>query len=81
MQGDSVDNYILKKDFFIKSRKEDIRKFYEFSPKVCIQLNKILGRGAYGIVYKARQLEAPYAYRVVKLISKKMVKNPDSLQN
>ena len=25
---------IIKKDFFIKSRKEDIRNFYEFSPKV-----------------------------------------------
>ena len=25
---------IIKKDFFIKSRKEDIREFYEFSSKV-----------------------------------------------
>ena len=24
----------IKKDFFIKSRKEDLRQFYEFSPKV-----------------------------------------------
>lgn len=28
------DKLIIKKDFFIKSRKEDIREFYEFSPKV-----------------------------------------------
>jgi len=25
---------VMKKDFFIKSRKEDIREYYEFSPKV-----------------------------------------------
>lgn len=29
-----VEKLIIKKDFFIKSRKEDIRNFYEFSPKV-----------------------------------------------
>ena len=30
------EKFIIKKDFFIKSRKEDIRLFYEFSPKVTI---------------------------------------------
>lgn len=34
MDKDNVDKLIIKKDFFIKSRKEDIREFYEFSPKV-----------------------------------------------
>ena len=29
-----VEKLIIKKDFFIKSRKEDIRNYYEFSPKV-----------------------------------------------
>lgn len=28
------DDIKIKKDFFIKSRMEDIRHFYEFSPKV-----------------------------------------------
>lgn len=40
-----------------------------------------MGRGAYGIVYKARLKEPPHNYRVVKLIAKKMVKNPETLQN
>lgn len=48
------DSVFIKKDIFIKSRKEDIRLFYEFSPKVKQWLIKILGRGAYGVVYKAR---------------------------
>lgn len=34
MDKDNIDKLIIKKDFFIKSRKEDIREFYEFSPKV-----------------------------------------------
>lgn len=71
----------FKKDFFIKSRKEDIRNFYEFSPKVSSSLIQVLGRGAYGVVYKARLKEPPHTYRVVKLIAKKMVKNPQSLEN
>ncbi len=28
------ESVFIKKDIFIKSRKEDIRLFYEFSPKV-----------------------------------------------
>jgi hypothetical protein len=43
--------------------------------------NKPLGRGAYGVVYLGRMLEAPFEYRVVKVISKKYVKNPEALQN
>jgi hypothetical protein len=31
-----VDKFAFKKDFFIKSRKEDIRNHYEFSPKVLL---------------------------------------------
>ncbi len=40
-----------------------------------------LGRGAYGVVYKAKLKELPNTYRAIKLIVKKMVKNPESLQN
>lgn len=36
METTSAEKMIIKKDFFIKSRKEDIRKFYEFSPKVLL---------------------------------------------
>jgi len=36
-----LERLIIKKDFFIKSRQEDIRNIYEFSPKV--QLCPILG--------------------------------------
>lgn len=43
-------------------------------------LTEILGRGAYGVVYKARLKEPPQNYRVVKLIAKKLVKNPDALK-
>jgi len=30
----NTNNLALKKDLFIKTRKEDIKLFYEFSPKV-----------------------------------------------
>jgi len=36
MELDLGDKLIIKKDFFIKSRKDDIREFYEFSPKVTL---------------------------------------------
>lgn len=36
MESNLGDKLIIKKDFFIKSRKEDIREYYDFSPKVCI---------------------------------------------
>jgi serine/threonine protein kinase len=40
-----------------------------------------LGRGAYGVVYKAKLKELPNTYRAIKLIVKKMVKSPESLKN
>jgi hypothetical protein len=70
----NIDDLIFKKDLFIKSRQDDIRDVYEFTPKT-------LGRGAYGVVYKARLKNPPHTYRVVKMIGKKMVKNPETLQN
>jgi hypothetical protein len=73
-QSKNVDDLVFKKDFFIKSRQDDIRDVYEFTPKT-------LGRGAYGVVYKARLKTPPHTYRVVKMIAKKMVKNPETLQN
>ncbi len=33
------------------------------------------------MVYKAKLKEPPHTYRAIKLIVKKMVKNPESLQN
>jgi len=33
------------------------------------------------VVYKAKLKEPPHTYRAIKLIAKKMVKNPESLQN
>lgn len=34
MEKNSSKSIVFKKDFFIKTRKEDIRQVYEFSPKV-----------------------------------------------
>lgn len=49
--------------------------------KYSVFLFKPLGRGAYGVVYLGRMVEPPNEYRVVKVISKKYVKNPEALQN
>lgn len=64
----------VKKDFFIQSRQEDIRNFYDFYPKP-------IGRGGYGIVFKAKLKQPPYTDRVVKVINKRMIKNPEVLLN
>lgn len=40
-----------------------------------------IGKGAYGTVYQAKMMHPPYADRVVKVIHKRLVRNPDSLKN
>jgi hypothetical protein len=39
----SSSSLVFKKDFFIKTRKEDIRQVYEFSPKVLTHTLRSLG--------------------------------------
>ena len=52
----------------------DITKSYEFS-------DKLLGKGAYGVVYKAREKSTHGEWRAVKKIAKKNIKQPDILAN
>jgi calcium-dependent protein kinase len=40
-----------------------------------------IGKGAYGTVYQAKMMQPPFADRVVKVIQKRLVRNPDSLKN
>lgn len=40
-----------------------------------------IGRGGYGVVYQARLKQPPYSDRVVKVINKRFVKNPELLKN
>ena len=40
-----------------------------------------IGRGGYGTVFKAKLKQPPYTDRVVKVINKRMIKNPEVLQN
>ena len=46
-----------------------------------VVLFKELGRGAYGIVYKARDRHVSGPWRAVKKIIKKSIKNPNSIKN
>ena len=39
-------------------------------------LMKFIGRGAYGIVYKAKMAKTPHTERAVKIIPKVLIKNP-----
>ena len=71
----------IKKDFFIQSRTDSIQKHYKFYPKVAFLLIKPIGKGAYGTVYQAKMMQPPFADRVVKVIQKRLVRNPDSLKN
>jgi hypothetical protein len=41
--GQVSDAIFIKKDIFIKTRKEDIRLYYEFNPKVANALERSLG--------------------------------------
>ena len=40
-----------------------------------------IGRGGYGTVFKAKLKQPPYTDRVVKVINKKLIRNPEVLQN
>lgn len=35
-----------------------------------------MSRGGYGTVYKAKLKEPPYSDRVVKVVNKRLIKNP-----
>jgi hypothetical protein len=64
----------MKKDFFIQSRKEDIKDIYKFH-------HKPIGRGGYGTVYQATLKQLPFTERCVKVINKKSIRNPETLKN
>ena len=40
-----------------------------------------IGKGAYGTVYQAKMMHPPFADRVVKVIHKRLVRNPETLKN
>lgn len=44
---------VIKKDFFVKSRKDNIKDQFDFI-SVYHFLYQVLGKGAYGTVYKAK---------------------------
>jgi hypothetical protein len=50
-------------------------------PKGKQPLMKPIGKGAYGTVYQAKMMHPPFADRVVKVIQKRLVRNPESLKN
>ncbi len=47
-------DYIIEKKNFITTSKDNILHHYDFHPKVFKSITKELGRGAYGVVYKAK---------------------------
>lgn len=69
-EGHMID-VVIKKDFFVKSRKDNIKDEFDFL--------SILGKGAYGTVYKAKEKEYPNLIRAIKVIKKKSVKNQQAL--
>ena len=73
-------SYLLKKEFFVNNHKDQIKDHFEFI-KVNLNVWQELGRGAYGVVYMAKQRVFPNRLRVVKRISKRKVKDPTVLIN
>jgi hypothetical protein len=76
MISDLTSRVVIKKDLFIPSRQDDIVKHYQFLPKVKNGIIKFLGRGAYGIVYRAKMINPPHSERAVKIVPKVLLKNP-----
>ncbi len=64
----------LNKALFVTSKQENILNFYEVIPKE-------LGRGAYGVVYKAKQKGDTNQYRAIKKMSRKLMKDPSIIIN
>ena len=65
-----MDQLVVKKQWFIKSRKEKIEDIYDFDIK------KVLGAGTYGSVVKAK-IKNSKTTRAIKIIPKQKVKNAD----
>lgn len=79
-QGGHMIDVVIKKDFFVKSRKDNVKDEFDFlSVKYFFLLVQILGKGAYGTVYKAKEKEYPNLVRAIKVIKKKSVKNQQAL--
>lgn len=74
----TIIKFILKKDFFVKSRKNNIKQHYEFE-KVDLPIMQILGKGAFGTVYQAKANYFPHEIRAIKIINKEKVKNSQNL--
>lgn len=78
-EGTMID-VVIKKDFFVKSRKDNVKDEFDFlSVKSVFYFFQILGKGAYGTVYKAKEKEYPNLIRAIKVIKKKNVKNQQAL--
>jgi len=75
------DEFPIHKELFIQSKKDNILNHYEFNPKVTDPLRQELGKGAYGVVYKAREKGSKGEWRAVKKIAKKNIKQPDLFLN
>jgi hypothetical protein len=56
-------------------------KTLQILPKGTFSVIQPIGKGAYGTVYQAKMMRPPFADRVVKVIQKRLVRNPDSLKN
>lgn len=63
---------ILVQDLFIKERDGDIKSYYNFYEK--------LGEGAYGIVYKATEIDTG-EQRAIKKLEKSRIKNKKRFLN
>ena len=61
-----LSEFVLKKAVFIQQRDGDIKTYYTFE-------SKPVGEGAYGVVYKATELESG-EIRAVKVLEKSKIK-------
>ena len=75
------DDFLIHKESFIKSRRENILQFYDIDPKVPQSFIQELGKGAYGIVYRAKEKFGSGEWRAIKKIAKKNIKQPELLLN
>lgn len=63
-------NLIIKKDFFVKSRKNNIKEHYEFEKVSILFIIQVLGKGAFGTVYLTHANYFPHESRAIKIINK-----------
>lgn len=62
----------FNKSSFIKTSKEDIRKYYDLEPKE-------IGRGSSSIVIKGRDRGVSHQLRAIKIMPKKLMKSSESI--